>query len=597
MACVVSASFVALRLTTSAEYEAHGAHQTIYVEPSYLLVTPCTNFTVNVRIRDVVDLYAWQFNMTFDPNLVQCVSVTEGEFLRNVGSTTGLILGVNNTNGWIKAACSLVGAVSGASGGCVLAYVTFHCTSVGGSILGLHDTKLLNSSRVSVPAPPNLGDVNGDGRVDVFDLVIVANAYCSKVGDPRYNPQADLNSDGAVDIEDLIIVALNFGHMYPPSNALQPQNNVIAHTVENGYVQQEERLMIYRYKVKFECRWEIEVVGPCDPTVPSQRIPVETLITTHINVYNPDHRVPVQVFKYFVQCLSEPEPGPPPILIGGHTLKNHTFVIPPNKGFEIDCDDVKNWPVDPNQPPLPPWPCELKGFVVIESWDYPLEVVAVYNKKSADIVNKITFHLNFILPPIDSLIGKLKLYEPYELSVTIPWEPANLTLEEVVKKELGLLPPPPPEPEDIDIEIESTTTFFDFLQCVTKERIVFTLRPTNLLVQKFLNETWPPAERPPGFEWPDWIWPCGTIEILWKPPINWTVDDLGGWISAPAHNKTETLEALLNALIDLGVPLEIAKKIVAALWIDIIDVDVGEGVGASIDVEYIQPEIITGPVP
>lgn len=479
-------------------------------------MTPCTNFTVRVRIRDVTDLYAWQFKMTFDPTLMQCLSVTEGEFLRNVGPTMFPGAVIDNIAGSILAACTLL-VPPGASGGCVLAYVTFHCKAAG---------------------------------------------------------ESTLNMD------------------YPDTFLLDSSGNPIPRSVEPGVVVQQE--VIYRYKVKFECRWEIEVVGPCDPTVPSQRIPVETLITTHINVYNPDHRVPVKGFKYFVQCLSEPEPIPP-ILIGGHTLKNHTFVIPPNKGFEIDCDDVSNWPVDTSQPPLPPWPCDLKGFVVIESLGYPLEVVAVYNKKSADIVNKITFKVWPICwGYIDTLIGRIKLYEPYELAFVIPFEPENITLPELVKRELGFVIPF--EPEDIDVEIVETKVYFDFLECVAKEIIVFKLKATETLWTKYLDQLWPPSERPPGFVWPDWIWPCRTLEILWKPPINWTTDDLGAH-ATPVPFEPDIDDLLESSLRDGGVPIGLAEQIVAALWIEIIDVDVGEGVGASIDVEYIEPQIITGPIP
>ncbi|MEO2005307.1 MAG: Ig-like domain-containing protein, partial [Candidatus Poribacteria bacterium] len=52
------------------------------------------------------------------------------------------------------------------------------------------------------------GDVNGDGVVDIRDLVTVATAFGKSVeaGDP-----ADLNRDGVVNIADLVTVATNFG--------------------------------------------------------------------------------------------------------------------------------------------------------------------------------------------------------------------------------------------------------------------------------------------------------------------------------------------------------------------------------------------------
>lgn len=345
---------------------------------------------------------------------------------------------------------------------------------------------------------------------------------------------------------------------------------------------------LYRYKVKFEYGYERVIVGAA--TYPTQRIPVETFTRTHINVFNPNE-ANVTVYKYFVKIYGEERSLMPPWPEGfdGRTSKTHSILVPDNKGFEIDAEDIRSWPEDPSNPIEWLLGEEFwKGFVVLEC-DYPLEVVAVYNKDSADIVNKITFHSNFILPPIDTLLGKLKFYEPYELSVTIPWEPANLTLEDVVMRELGLQPDQAtPENHDID-------TYFDFLECVTKERIVFTLRPTNLLVQEFLNQTWPPEERPPGFVWPDWIWPCKTLTILWKPSINWTEDTYGLRAARSLDDGNYLLSAFSSELLGMGIPDAIIYQIMNVLRIEIIDVDVGEGVGASIDVEYIEPQIITVP--
>jgi len=56
-----------------------------------------------------------------------------------------------------------------------------------------------------------LGDVNGDGKVDLTDLVLVALAYGSVPGDPNWNPDADLNQDGTIGLADLVTVALHYG--------------------------------------------------------------------------------------------------------------------------------------------------------------------------------------------------------------------------------------------------------------------------------------------------------------------------------------------------------------------------------------------------
>jgi hypothetical protein len=55
------------------------------------------------------------------------------------------------------------------------------------------------------------GDVNGDGIVDIFDLVLVASAYGLTPISPNWNPNTDINGDSIVDIFDLVIVASHFG--------------------------------------------------------------------------------------------------------------------------------------------------------------------------------------------------------------------------------------------------------------------------------------------------------------------------------------------------------------------------------------------------
>jgi len=60
-----------------------------------------------------------------------------------------------------------------------------------------------------------MGDVNGDGIVDVFDLIRIGIAFGSRPGEPRWDPDADVNNDGIVDVFDLIKVGINFGRKAP----------------------------------------------------------------------------------------------------------------------------------------------------------------------------------------------------------------------------------------------------------------------------------------------------------------------------------------------------------------------------------------------
>jgi hypothetical protein len=58
-------------------------------------------------------------------------------------------------------------------------------------------------------------DLNGDSEVGLEDLVTLAQAYGSKLGDTNWNPNADIDGNGIVGLNDLVILAQNYGQHYP----------------------------------------------------------------------------------------------------------------------------------------------------------------------------------------------------------------------------------------------------------------------------------------------------------------------------------------------------------------------------------------------
>lgn len=59
------------------------------------------------------------------------------------------------------------------------------------------------------------GDLTGDFKVGLPDLVALAQAYGSKPGDANWNPNTDINGNGIVDLADLVILAQYYGQHYP----------------------------------------------------------------------------------------------------------------------------------------------------------------------------------------------------------------------------------------------------------------------------------------------------------------------------------------------------------------------------------------------
>jgi hypothetical protein len=58
-------------------------------------------------------------------------------------------------------------------------------------------------------------DVNGDGIVDISDILDTALAFGSTSGQPRWNPNCDLDDNGIVDISDILETALHYGETDP----------------------------------------------------------------------------------------------------------------------------------------------------------------------------------------------------------------------------------------------------------------------------------------------------------------------------------------------------------------------------------------------
>ena len=106
---------------------------------------------MSVDVSNVLDLYAFQFNIQFQPGLLSATSVTEGGFLSTGGSTIFIPGMIDNSAGFVRfTADTLVGSVLGVNGTGTLATINFSAISPGTSSVTIFSPTLLDSQLLPI---------------------------------------------------------------------------------------------------------------------------------------------------------------------------------------------------------------------------------------------------------------------------------------------------------------------------------------------------------------------------------------------------------------------------------------------------------------
>jgi parallel beta-helix repeat protein len=67
-----------------------------------------------------------------------------------------------------------------------------------------------NRDKYPLLLPRILGDVNGDGTVNILDSITIGNSFLAKPGNTNWNPNADVNCDDVINILDSIVIGNHF---------------------------------------------------------------------------------------------------------------------------------------------------------------------------------------------------------------------------------------------------------------------------------------------------------------------------------------------------------------------------------------------------
>lgn len=194
-------------------------------------------FNLLLKAEDVTDLAGWQTDIAFDSDVLETVEVNEGDFLKPEGADTFFFQGmIDNTAGKITGLSAAKFKGSGNGTGMLL-LVTFKAKAVGETRVALSNFFAGSSSGETISSEAReiritiedrafpASDVNQDGRVNVQDLIVVAQHLGADVS---VNPQADVNDDGTINVLDLIVIAQNLGE----STAAAPSSVAVIDSLE-----------------------------------------------------------------------------------------------------------------------------------------------------------------------------------------------------------------------------------------------------------------------------------------------------------------------------------------------------------------------------
>jgi len=127
---------------------AQAALPEVIVEPGATYAAPQTRFTIYVRVKNVYQLWAYQFNLSWSTNVLELENksmMVEGDFLKRGGAyQTFTAIDLDKTLGYAFIGTTLAKPAVATSGSGDLYSITFLMKAEGGSLLTLTDTKLKN---------------------------------------------------------------------------------------------------------------------------------------------------------------------------------------------------------------------------------------------------------------------------------------------------------------------------------------------------------------------------------------------------------------------------------------------------------------------
>ena len=269
-----------------------------YALPSNVINTG-DKFTLDIYAEDVTDLAEWQFDIAFDPALLEAIEVSKGDFLESEGGVTFFQKGtIDNQSGKITGLSEAELNGNTVSGTGMLLSVTFSAKAGGETQLTLSNFRFGAGIGRAIPAGPhrvNIAvegrlswDVNADGQINVLDMILVARDFGKAAG---LNSRTDINGDGIITILDLILVAQHMGESTTSAAPLMLAMNGI-----DGLDAAMVQAWIARAQVEDDDSIAFQQGIAYLQSLLASLIPEETaLLPNYPNPFNPETWIPYQL--------------------------------------------------------------------------------------------------------------------------------------------------------------------------------------------------------------------------------------------------------------------------------------------------------------
>ena len=138
---------------------APGAPAVMRIDPASQSVGPGAAFSVTVMIKDVINLGAFEFELTHSSTVLSATDVVTGSFLGSTGRSVFPVGPTYGTGSVNYGAFSLPPPSDGPNGDGVLATIAFQTTFVGTSTLHLQNVTVTDPDGVEIPTSTEDGEV------------------------------------------------------------------------------------------------------------------------------------------------------------------------------------------------------------------------------------------------------------------------------------------------------------------------------------------------------------------------------------------------------------------------------------------------------